>query len=103
MMDDDVLLSYLKELAWRLEILVRDENIHLEESFSAGGLCRVDGRYILILNSRATVQEKNQVMIRALQQFDLSGLYIKPGIRELLEQDQEGDPKDHSGDQRKTD
>jgi hypothetical protein len=31
------------------------------------------------------VKEKNQVMIKALQQFDLSDIYIKPVIRELLE------------------
>jgi len=31
------------------------------------------------------VKEKIQVMITALQQFDLSGMYIKPVIRELLE------------------
>jgi hypothetical protein len=31
------------------------------------------------------VKEKNQVMIKALRQFDLSDIYIKPVIRELLE------------------
>jgi hypothetical protein len=31
------------------------------------------------------VKEKNQVMIKALQHFDLSDIYIKPVIRELLE------------------
>jgi len=31
------------------------------------------------------VKEKIQVMIKALQQFDLRDMYIKPVIRELLE------------------
>jgi hypothetical protein len=31
------------------------------------------------------VKEKIQVMIEALHQFDLSDIYIKPVIRELLE------------------
>ena len=84
-MTDEVLLSQLEELAEKLEILVRDENIDIEESSSAGGLCRVEGKHILILNSKVTVKEKNQVMINALQQFDLSEIYIKPIIRELLE------------------
>ena len=86
MMDDEVLLSYLKELAERLEILVRDENINLEESSCMGGLCRVEGKYILILHSKATVKGKNQVMIKAIKQFNLSDIYIKPVIREFLEQ-----------------
>ena len=84
-MNEDVLLSQLEDLAEKLGILVRDENINIEESSSSGGLCRIEGEYVLILNSKATVKEKNQVMIKALQQFDLSDIYIKPVIRELLE------------------
>ena len=85
MMHDEILLGQFEELADKLEILVRDENINIEESSSSGGLCRIEGEYVLILNSKATVKEKNQVMIKALQQFDLSAIYIKPVIRELLE------------------
>ena len=85
MMHDEVILIYLEELAEKLEILVRDENINIEESSSSGGLCRVEGKYVVILNSKATVKEKIQVMIEALQQFDLTDMYIKPVIRELLD------------------
>jgi len=84
-MDDKVILSYLEELAEKLEILVRDEDINIEESSSTGGLCRVEGKYVIILNSKATVKEKIQVMITALQQFDLTDMYVKPIIRELLD------------------
>ena len=82
---DEILLSQFEALADQLGILVRDENINLEESFSTGGLCHVEGKYILILNSKATVSEKIQVMIKALQQFDLDEIYVKPVLRELLE------------------
>ena len=85
MMNDEVILSYLEELAEKLGILVRDENINIEESFSPGGLCRVEGKHVIILNSKATMKEKNQVMITSLQQFDLSDMYVKPVIRELLD------------------
>jgi len=85
LMNEDVLLSQLEDLAEKLGILVRNENINIEESSNTGGLCRIEGEYVLILNSKATVKEKNQVMINALQQFDLSDIYIKPVIRELLE------------------
>jgi hypothetical protein len=85
MMNDEILLSQLEELADKLEILVRDENINIDESSSTGGLCRVEGKYVIILNSKATVKEKIQVMIAALRQFDFRDMYIKPVIRELLE------------------
>ena len=84
-MNDEFILSYLEELADKLDILVRDENINIEESSSSGGLCRVEGKYVIILNSKATVKEKNQIMIAALQQFDLNDIYVKPVIRELLD------------------
>jgi hypothetical protein len=84
-MNEEVLLYQLEELAEKFEISVRDENINVEESSSTGGLCRVEGQYVLLLNSKATVKEKIQVMIKALQQFDLSDIYVKPVIRELLE------------------
>jgi len=84
-MNDEVILSCLEELAEKLDILVRDENINIEESSSPGGLCRVEGKQVVILNSKATVKEKIQVMITALHQFDLTQMYIKPVIRELLE------------------
>jgi len=84
-MDDEIILSYLEELADQLGILVRDESINLEETFSVSGLCRVEGKYILILNSKATTKEKIEVSVKALKQFDLSNMYVKPVIRELLE------------------
>jgi len=87
-MNEEIILIQLEELADKLEIYVRDENINLEESSTTGGLCRIEGKYVLILNSRATVQEKIQVLIKALQPFDLSNMYIKPFIRELLEEDE---------------
>ena len=86
MMNDEILLSQFEALAEKLGVLVRDESINLEESFTTGGLCRVDGKYILILNSKATINEKIQVMIKALHQFDLDDIYVKPVLRELLEQ-----------------
>jgi hypothetical protein len=84
-MNEEVLLYQLEELAEKLEISVRDENINVEESSSTGGLCRVEGKYVVLLNSKATMNEKIQVMVKALQQFDLSDIYVKPAIRELLE------------------
>ena len=85
MMHDEIILRYLEELAEKLEILVREENINIEESSSMGGLCRVEGKHVIILNSKASIKEKIQVMIVALQQFDFTDMYIKPVIRELLD------------------
>ena len=84
-MNDDILLTQLEELAEKLGIAVRHENVTMEEISGAGGLCRIRGQYILILHSRATMKEKIQVMADALRRFDFSNVYIRPVLRGLLE------------------
>jgi hypothetical protein len=74
-LNDDVLLNQLEELAERLGITVRYENMN--------------GEYVLIVHSRATLREKIRIVTRALRQFDFSGIYLKPVLRELLEESEE--------------
>ena len=82
---DVFILSQLEELAEKLGIEVRHENVSVEESAGTGGLCRIKGKYVLIVHSHATSKEKIQVMTAALKMFDLGDIYVKPVIRELLE------------------
>ena len=84
-MNDAVLLNQLEELANTLGIAIRYENINVENSPGMGGLCRMKGEYVLIVHSRLTVREKIRVVTRALRQFDLNEIYVRPVLRELLE------------------
>jgi len=86
MQEDENILILLEALADRLGVIVRDEPINIDEVSCSGGLCFVEGKYILILNSQTTVREKIQVAVKALRQFDLSDVYVKPIIRTLLEE-----------------
>lgn len=88
-MPDDFILDQLEELAGRLEIAVRYENINLEETSSTGGLCRVKGKYVLIIHAQATGKEKIRILTEALRQFPLTDIYLKPNVRRLLEGFQE--------------
>jgi hypothetical protein len=84
--NDVALLHHLEELAERIAIAVRYENITGEDSPGAGGLCRIRGEYVLIVHSRATVTEKIRLLTKALRQFDLSGIYLIPALRKLFEE-----------------
>lgn len=84
-MDDETLLKELEALAERLGIAIRYGNIGGEDALHRGGLCRVQGRYILIMHSRLTRQERIRVLVRTLKGFEMGGIYLKPVIRELLE------------------
>ena len=84
-MDDHTTLSLLEELADKLGIPIRYEIIK-DELTGPGGLCRIEGKFILIINSQVTVREKIQIMTEALRRFDLGNIYVRPALRELLEE-----------------
>ena len=84
-MDESTLLGELEEVARSLGVDVRYESMKREGSFTSGGLCRLRGTYLLIVNSKASVRDKIEALAVALKRFDLSRLYIKPGLRDYLE------------------
>ena len=89
MVNDDLLLSQLEEVADRLGITIRYETLTLAESSSPGGLCRIEGEHVLILDPQAPLGEKVQVLIKALKGFPIDDIYVKPAIRDLIEESAE--------------
>ena len=85
-MDETVVLGHLEALAHTLEIQIRYEVIESETAFPSGGLCRIRDKQVIIVNTKATVGEKVQTLTRALRRFDLSNIYLKPALRDLLEE-----------------
>jgi hypothetical protein len=84
-MDDHTALSQLEGLAHMLGIQIRYEKIVEDELSSAGGLCRVKGEWVIIINSGAAINEKIQTLVKSLKNFDLNTIYVRPALRELLE------------------
>ena len=89
-MDEISAIDHLEALAYSLGIQVRHEYLESEEtSFHSGGLCRVKGKHMIIVNAAAPSADKVQTLAKALRRFDLSGVYIKPALRDLLEEPSE--------------
>jgi hypothetical protein len=86
---NELLLNQLEELVGKLDIALRYENVNLEESTESGGLCRLKGEYVLIIHSQASVEEKIRILVEALKHFPLGEIYVKPAIRQLLEDSKE--------------
>jgi len=84
-MYERVLLSQLEKLAYELSIPLRYEPLTGEEVFTTGGLCRIRGEYVIIVETRAPTEEKIRALARGLKHFDLSQVYLKPALREFLE------------------
>lgn len=84
-MDQNDLLSQLEELAGNLHIEVRYEVIKKTASYSTGGLCRLKGEWMVIIHSKAPIDDKIDAIAYAVKRFDLSSVYLKPGLREFLD------------------
>ena len=84
-MDDNTLMGHLEELAHGLGIQIRYEPLKREASFASGGLCKLRGEYVLIINSNVTIKEKIQAIASSVNRFDLSKIYLRPGIRKFLD------------------
>ena len=72
-------LSEVEQLAWQLNIAIR-----YERTKAKGGLCRVENNYYIIIDSKASAEYRVHVILSALSKFDLSELYIKPAIRNMI-------------------
>ena len=81
---DQIILHELLELAFRLQIKVRRERLGDEDVPVQSGLAWVDNCPILFLDSRLSVPEAVDILVKELSEFPLEDIYIKPGIRVLL-------------------
>lgn len=86
-MDDKALLGQLEAVADALGLEVRYDLMDPDGPPGAGGLCRIRGKPVVIVNRRASVREKTAIFLTTLRRFDLSGIYLKPFVREELEKD----------------
>jgi hypothetical protein len=82
--EDENLLGHLEELAENLNIKVRYEQIKKESAFFPGGLCKVKGEDMIIINSKAAIEDRITILSKALSSFDLSRIYVRPALREIL-------------------
>jgi hypothetical protein len=86
-MDESTIIHKLEELAVTFGLQIRYEPIRIEDNLPnvPGGVCRLKGDNVLIINSNTTVREKINTLAEAVKKFDLDRVYILPVIRELLE------------------
>jgi len=84
-LDEQNRLAQLEELARNLGIEIRYELLKGEDAFSPGGLCRLHGKHLLIINTRAGLSDRIKAVSGAVIRFDLTRMYLRPGLREFLE------------------
>lgn len=83
-MDERSLLGQLEDLSRSLGIEVRYEMLRREGASAQGGLCRLKGQYLLLIHSKAPTRDKIEALASAVSRFDLSQIFMKPGLRDFL-------------------
>lgn len=84
-MDSRRLLDELHDAAGKLGIEVRREPFGARSVGGAGGLCRLRGRDVILLDSGASLTEQSAALAEALARFDLEQISLAPQAREFVE------------------
>jgi len=97
-MKPEVVLELLEAAAEKLQVRVNYEP--LQTSVVHGGLCRVKGEYRIIVDKRASAEERVTTLATALAQvmklsgiaLDDAALELPPKVREVLRMHEPGTP-----------
>ena len=81
-MKPEVLLELLENAADQLGVRVSYEPI--QSLVMHGGLCKVKGQYRIIVDKRATAEERVATVATAIAAFDVSELELPQRVREVL-------------------
>lgn len=83
-MNGQALLTELEGLAQKLEVEVVYDHF-AGDTPSAGGLCKLRGRWRVMVERHASPAEKASILARCLGDFDLEQHYVSPAVRQLIE------------------
>jgi len=85
MMNDATLLQHLEEIAERLGVELRYENLGQSGLRTEGGFCKVSGKSMILVNRRDPRRRKILVLARSLSKLNLEGIFIPPAVRRIIE------------------
>jgi hypothetical protein len=84
MVGNERLLDELLTVAKRLGIEVRVEPFR-GGIRSSGGLCRLRGRALVLIDQRLGAFDRSRALADALSELDVDGVYLTPQARRLIE------------------
>jgi hypothetical protein len=84
-MNETQLLQHLEEIATRLGVELRYENLANGAIRSDGGFCRVSGKAMILINRKDSRRRQIQVLARSLKKLNLEGIFIPPAVRRAIE------------------
>jgi len=83
-MEENRLLQELEEIAEKLSISVQYDDLMGIDFRAKGGLCKLRGKNVIIMDRKTPPRERIDLLVRALSQFDLSSISMKPYLRLII-------------------
>ncbi len=84
-MNEMLLLEHLEQIAMRLGVELRYENLGIGGVRSDGGYCRVCGKPMILINRKDSRRKKILILAKSLQRLNLEGIFIPPAVRKILD------------------
>ena len=87
-MSPERLYQYLEELLFRLGVPVRSEAFDprmFGDLSSKGGLCRVRGSTVVLVDAHAPLVERVAVLATAAASLDIERIFVMPAVRDVIE------------------
>jgi hypothetical protein len=79
-MTQDQLLKELQDLAEKSSISLRYEKGDFD-----GGFCVLKAERIIVINKRLVLQKRTSILAQALAEVGIEEVYLKPAVREFIE------------------
>ncbi len=83
-MDEKRLLQELEEIAEKLSIAIRYDDLMGMDFKVKGGLCNLRGQNVIIMDRRMPPRERIDLLVLVLRKFDLSPIFMKPYVRLII-------------------
>ncbi len=78
------ILRHLESVADRIGVEIRFDAFDSAAAWRRGGLCRLRGRDVIVVDATLGVLDKLEIVALALSTFDTEHLYIPPEVRRKL-------------------
>lgn len=84
-MKPEELYQHLKDLAEKLGISVREQNLRHAGLRVRSGFCIVKDRPMYIISKHLNIHRKNEKLADCLNHFPHEGIYLVPAVRDFLQ------------------
>jgi len=81
------LLRLLEDTARGIGVQIRYENLFGDDEIggSRGGLCKLRGQNMILVERRLSPIDQCTIIAEALSTFDLSSIFVSPLVRQIVE------------------